>query len=384
MASLSKDLKLLWGRSGNRCAICRTELSFDGKQTSSSFPLGEQAHIVAEQTYGPRGSSDLTQDQRNRYDNLILLCPNHHTEIDKNIADWPVERLQKIKSIHESWVREKLSAKILNSIEWQSAIQQTISDIKIYGVVHDEPTLQFAGPYILNDEQTAARDILRATTEVNDPHAMLIQEPELLHSPVRLQAHTLDYATLEILRKENKHQHIVSAGAVIVCPEARTLVFHHRSPHSRTFPDRIHTVGGAYRPPGVQPGDFDLSLKSAAQHKVRAETNAVITCDNCPPMLLAAEISERFFQFVFLGADISVNQLKSMKENWQGAGIVKVSFDQLRGFLVAPPRPWVPTGKAHILAWLALGAPGAGRRPKFGKLSAQMLFDEVVSLTPSG
>lgn len=104
-----KDIKLLWGRAANRCAICRCELSQDAKALSLAFPLGEQAHIVAETVDGPRGSSLLTTEQKNSYHNIILLCPNHHTEIDKNVADWPIEKLYVAKSSHELWVRETLA-----------------------------------------------------------------------------------------------------------------------------------------------------------------------------------------------------------------------------------------------------------------------------------
>jgi len=74
-----KDVKLLWGRSGNRCAICRREVSEDKIASSDAYPLGEQAHIVAEEAIGPRGESTLSLDERNRYHNLILLCPTDHT-----------------------------------------------------------------------------------------------------------------------------------------------------------------------------------------------------------------------------------------------------------------------------------------------------------------
>ncbi len=93
MAINQKDIKLLWGRSGNRCSICRVELTQDKAAVTSAFTLGEQAHIVGEKTNAARGTSSLTLDQRNGYHNLILLCPNHHTEIDKNEDDWPVEKL---------------------------------------------------------------------------------------------------------------------------------------------------------------------------------------------------------------------------------------------------------------------------------------------------
>lgn len=103
-----KDIKLLWGRAANRCTICRSELSQDKKSVTASFTLGEQAHIVGEKEDAARGKSLLTDGERYSYHNLILLCPNHHTEIDKNEADWPVEKLHYIKSTHELWVRETL------------------------------------------------------------------------------------------------------------------------------------------------------------------------------------------------------------------------------------------------------------------------------------
>jgi len=103
-----KDIKLLWGRAANRCAICRIELSQDKQAITASFTLGEQAHIVGEKDDAARGKSQLTDEQRNSYHNIILLCPNHHTEIDKNEADWPVEKLHFVKSSHELWVKETL------------------------------------------------------------------------------------------------------------------------------------------------------------------------------------------------------------------------------------------------------------------------------------
>lgn len=112
MGIQQKDIKLLWGRSGNRCAICKVDLTQDKEAVSASYTLGEQAHIVGEKEDAPRGKSTLTLDERNSYHNLILLCPNHHTEIDNNEADWPVEKLHQVKSEHELWVVATLSSTI--------------------------------------------------------------------------------------------------------------------------------------------------------------------------------------------------------------------------------------------------------------------------------
>lgn len=122
MAIQQKDIKILWGRSGNRCAICRIELTQDTSAVTSSFTLGEQAHIVGDKTGSARSNSSLTSKQRDSYHNLILLCPNHHTEIDGNEVDWPIERLHQIKSEHELWVSETLS----NTIDPKKLARQVV------------------------------------------------------------------------------------------------------------------------------------------------------------------------------------------------------------------------------------------------------------------
>jgi hypothetical protein len=40
------------------------------------------------------------REERDQYDNLILLCRNHHGEIDEQPVTFPVERLAAIKAEH--------------------------------------------------------------------------------------------------------------------------------------------------------------------------------------------------------------------------------------------------------------------------------------------
>ena len=107
-----KDLKLLWSRAAGRCSMseCRIKLYEASEGTTSDYILiGENCHIVAENSglKAPREESSLTPQERNRYSNLILLCPNHHTQIDKDPDAWPVEKLRQIKSDHEAWVETR-------------------------------------------------------------------------------------------------------------------------------------------------------------------------------------------------------------------------------------------------------------------------------------
>ncbi|MCW5879699.1 MAG: HNH endonuclease [Anaerolineae bacterium] len=104
MAIKLADAFRLWGRAGARCSICRTQLtplSIDGV-------LGEMAHIAARSDNGPRANSSMSITERDAYNNLILLCPTHHTEIDRDVVGYGIERLQQIKREHEYWVDDQI------------------------------------------------------------------------------------------------------------------------------------------------------------------------------------------------------------------------------------------------------------------------------------
>ena len=51
-----KDIKILWDRSGNRCAICRTELTQAASAVTASFTLNEQPHIVGDKPRSARSN----------------------------------------------------------------------------------------------------------------------------------------------------------------------------------------------------------------------------------------------------------------------------------------------------------------------------------------
>jgi hypothetical protein len=97
------DRKMLWGRSGMKCAMCQTALS-EEHELGGAVIIGEEAHIIAQNQDGPRGNSLLSEADRNRYSNLILLCPTDHARIDKLPADYPPEMLHSIKAKHEAAV----------------------------------------------------------------------------------------------------------------------------------------------------------------------------------------------------------------------------------------------------------------------------------------
>lgn len=85
MASRQVDIptiKKLFSESRGHCAICDKDLFPNG------VLIGEICHIEAYSSGGSRFNSLLTKKgKENHYDNLIILCPNCHTEIDKKVNE---------------------------------------------------------------------------------------------------------------------------------------------------------------------------------------------------------------------------------------------------------------------------------------------------------
>lgn len=121
MSVVLRTRKRLWGRAASRCAFpgCDADLS-----TGASRTLGEEAHIVARKPGGPRGSEPIPGGGQDHdvYENLVLLCPNHHTLIDSNPEDFPVTSLLEMKRTHEQRVQELFDAGTQHQLEVYAGI----------------------------------------------------------------------------------------------------------------------------------------------------------------------------------------------------------------------------------------------------------------------
>jgi tetratricopeptide (TPR) repeat protein len=108
MSISDRTRKILWGRSGNRCAYCRRELVEEGTVFSGESVVGDEAHIIGEKPTASRGEFGVGRSDLDEYDNLILLCKVHHKLVDDQPETHTVEGLHEMKDRHERWVRETL------------------------------------------------------------------------------------------------------------------------------------------------------------------------------------------------------------------------------------------------------------------------------------
>ncbi|OPZ98848.1 MAG: hypothetical protein BWY71_01144 [Planctomycetes bacterium ADurb.Bin412] len=81
--------------------------------TANGAILGVMAHIRGGKPGSARYDDSMTDAQRNHFDNLIFLCPNHHAEIDKLRPElYPPARLLEMKAAHERWAAEQCRKRI--------------------------------------------------------------------------------------------------------------------------------------------------------------------------------------------------------------------------------------------------------------------------------
>ncbi|MFK0200904.1 HNH endonuclease signature motif containing protein [Streptomyces lavendulae] len=104
MGVSEKARKILWVQAGGFCAICKQQVLTPGTASDDPSVFGEEAHIVARSDGGPRAGG-LGEDLINHHSNLILLCSKDHKRVDDQPNHFTVERLRRIKSEHEAWVR---------------------------------------------------------------------------------------------------------------------------------------------------------------------------------------------------------------------------------------------------------------------------------------
>lgn len=121
MAIKEKAIKLLWANAAGRCSFtdCEERLTVEQAAQAAPHTLGEMAHIKGKKEGSNRYDKSQTDEQRDSYENLILLCPNHHTLIDKpeNKNIYSFDILVKMKIAHENNISKRLAVEDFSSIE---------------------------------------------------------------------------------------------------------------------------------------------------------------------------------------------------------------------------------------------------------------------------
>ena len=176
--------EMLWGKAAGRCEMpgCN-KLVYESQVTYDEVKVGEIAHNIAASKGGPRGDKDpfwhidssIDNDvDYNAIDNLLLLCPECHAEVDKNSKNYPVELLRKMKKSHEDRIRTLTSITEEREcilVSFAAPIGKTI-----FYLAEDQMVLSLADSRYFSDP---ANRINLSQTDIQDGEFVPAQEKNL-------------------------------------------------------------------------------------------------------------------------------------------------------------------------------------------------------------
>jgi hypothetical protein len=120
--------------------------------------MAQICHIKGEKVGAARHDAAQTDDERRAFENLILMCANHHKVIDTAVKKWPVEALISLKSEHEKGtsvpepspevVQELLALLNTTGFSVAATLNQTGSEVHQQTVGHHgaSHSVSFHGP----------------------------------------------------------------------------------------------------------------------------------------------------------------------------------------------------------------------------------------------
>jgi hypothetical protein len=174
-----KEIKLLCLQSGGVCAFpgCGRYLVEAGTLQDDPVVLGEIAHIVAESRQGPRGTAALTEEERNKHANLILLCGDHHKIIDSQPNTYSIPVLRQMKADHEARIRKAMTS---TPVEPQQGLKSEVIPGTLLTATH-LPTVVFAAPCPFDDgQEDAVKQYISYPTRREELVPFLLREKKLI------------------------------------------------------------------------------------------------------------------------------------------------------------------------------------------------------------
>ena len=247
---------------------------------------------------------------------------------------------------------------------------------EMVGVRRLVPHLEFAGPLTLPSDVQVEAESIRKDLARNQMHAIIDSSASNLRSdPMHLVCRNCDYAAIRAMRNNGGKPKVVSAGAVVTCSERGQVLLHQRSRENvDTMKGRLHILGGAYMDKTAGMGNDAGDLSFTAAREMFEEAGVFNEPPAKWPALVSWETPTGFFQVIYLGLDVPDRQVQRHHGYPEGT-VLPVDFADLEGLLI--DGKWVDSGRAAILAWLALGAPSTGRSNFQGR-KAKAMYKRVM------
>jgi hypothetical protein len=177
MSMTNRDRKRLWGKSGGRCARCRCLLFHPGETGARETVIGEEAHIIGERPGAARYQA-LTPDQRDAYENRILLCANDHVVIDGQAEHWTTERLHRLKDEHEQAMTSRTADRRPDGVQFHMPdavlLDTVMTGAQLLDIVGPAYAYVFEHDELEGDaEHEAAKNLLGQAHDLGEIYSMI-------------------------------------------------------------------------------------------------------------------------------------------------------------------------------------------------------------------
>lgn len=339
--------------------------------------------------------------------NLIAIC-------EKAIAEWRDDRFPDAKSFADALNAWLIKQPVDDYIEpWWDRLNRCFrannddnGEAKILHVYHEidkRPTVDYEYDKDVKEEDTVDESHKPQTDtgkkefyrhfDINDPHAVInVGKPDWSSGTVPSRVaffREIDWWRNNVAKTRAEKPRVLSANAMLFCEERRVVLVHKRDKKSSTFDKALHTFGGGFMPAfGKKPARDDRNdLLLTAIREGLEESRLSPSFAQDTPAIMCRELETNFHQLMLFSKPISqwdyervCPQHAGEREhgNWEGK-VIAIPFDFLEEVLIDPvPRyqcPWVPTGRLHILAWLAMGAPML--RPDIRRKDKELFGDKT-------
>ncbi len=199
-------MKALIALSGGICAFpgCNKRLYEPGNMDDDAAFLGQMAHIVADSRQGPRGVSPLSDEDRDKHTNLLLLCGDHHKVIDSQPRTYSVSVLHRMKEDHERLIRQATSGLAQRP---QALLSRETIHSSLLAVTH-LPAAVFAAPCSFHEGQDdQVKERIHYLDKDNQLTRFLLRDGKLfsfhnLHDPKGPFRDVIDRRGVETIRSE--------------------------------------------------------------------------------------------------------------------------------------------------------------------------------------
>lgn len=107
-----KQKLILMGLCGGKCEFrgCNASVIED-MLTGDKSNFSNYAHIIGSSQNGPRGDKNLSNILSDDENNIMVLCRNHHKDIDDFPEKYPVDLLKEMKREHEGFIKDLMKIK---------------------------------------------------------------------------------------------------------------------------------------------------------------------------------------------------------------------------------------------------------------------------------